>query len=220
MVKTSLETPGDWLALDYQRNPLSRWLRGHLAPVPAFAMDAFSGRDFMGRQTDLTDIGEQVIPLWMVALIPKTGKVPPGKLELAASWTGLNGFAQTPMQYIRARATQFNRTKLGPQPRFMPEESQYARLEWALRMNNLDGARKEYETLVTKLTPAPGKTPQRMVLEHFRQQAADGTFAKYRAHEQEFRRSLLPHEQEIYRLAREEQRALYPRLRTALRATQ
>jgi hypothetical protein len=222
MVRTSLDTPGDWLALDSQRNPLARWLRGHLAPIPALAMD-LTGRDFMGRQNDLTDVPAQLLPLWAAQMVDKTGQLPPTWRELTASWTGLSGYSQTPFQYIRSRAARWDADRLRaqgqpPPGKRMPEESPYARLEWALRLENYPAARKEYETLITRLPPAPGKTPQRMILEHFRNAAQDGGFVQYRAQENDFRKSLSREERDLYDLARKEQRDLFVRLRRTLSA--
>lgn len=215
MVQTSLETPKDWLALDSTRNPIARWLRGHLAPLPGFAMD-LTGRDFMGRQTDLSDLPEQLVPLWAAQMVDKTGRLPPTWRELTTSWTGLSGYSQTAGQYIRRRAAEFDRSKDGPQPKRVPEDSPYARLEWALRLDNPKAAREEYNRLIERLPPAPNKTPQRMVLEHFHRLASDNAFSRYRAREAEFRKSLTPEEQELYRIAQEEQRALYGRLKSAI----
>jgi hypothetical protein len=215
MVRTSLETPKDWLALDSTRNPIARWLRGHLAPIPGFAMD-LTGRDFMGRQTDLTDLPEQLVPLWAAQMVDKTGRLPPTWRELTASWTGLSGYSQSPAQYIRRRAAEFDRSKDGPQPKRVPEDSHYSRLEWALRLDNPKAAKAEYERLIERLPPAPNKTPQRMILEHFHRLATDNAFSRYRAREAEFKRGLTADEQELYRLAQQEQRALYSRLKKAI----
>ena len=83
MAKTSVEHPGNWASLSSEKNPITRWLRGHGAPVPTLAWTAFSGRDFMGKPaTASTVAGEMVSPM----VVSQEG----GRVDKAGGFIGLN----------------------------------------------------------------------------------------------------------------------------------
>lgn len=63
VTETSVKNPGNWKSLAPKKNPIVRWLRGHSAPIPSKAWDAFSGSDYMDDETDLATLGRGTLPL-------------------------------------------------------------------------------------------------------------------------------------------------------------
>lgn len=63
MVQTSREHPGSWTSLTSEKNPLVRWYRGHAGPVVSFAWNKFSGKDFLGADSDLKGSLKDIAPL-------------------------------------------------------------------------------------------------------------------------------------------------------------
>lgn len=99
MVRTSVEHPENWLSLDPQENPITRWLRAHAAPGPAVVMDQITGRDFLGRDVDTTDIGPRVLPLALQAALravfPAEGDRPASPAEAVFSLLGLQAYTES-----------------------------------------------------------------------------------------------------------------------------
>ena len=216
MTRTSIENPGNWASLSPEKNPIVRFLRAHAAPVPAAAWDAFSGHDYMGRATDLRTSVESLMPLVAAPYVSKTEKVPPRLIETAIGLTGLSEFGQTPLQYIRGKAGEFNRNAGVPSPTFHAEESPYSRLEWALRQEDYPKAAKAYQSLIHELKPLGNQTPQNMVRNHFMQMAETvPSFTGSVIREAKFRSSLTEQQRELYTMARQETRTLFRRFQTA-----
>lgn len=54
--KTSIEHPGNWLSLAPDKNPFTRWWRSHASLPVGLAWNQFTGQDFLGGDTDITEI--------------------------------------------------------------------------------------------------------------------------------------------------------------------
>lgn len=92
-VKTSIEHPENWKSLTPDKNPFVRWYRGHAATVPGLTWDAITGKDFLGQQTDITTLGQSVIPLGAQPFIRSPEETQAA--EAAASMIGLSTFPET-----------------------------------------------------------------------------------------------------------------------------
>jgi len=91
-INTSVEHPGNWTSLTPQKNPLVLWYRAHSGPTIAWAMDQFTGRDFLGRE-----IGVERTPFSLMPLIAQDvfrGKNEPKAtpVEYAGDVLGLQSF--------------------------------------------------------------------------------------------------------------------------------
>lgn len=104
MIATSIKHPENWKSLATDKNPVSRWLRGHGAPLPQLAFTAFSGRDFIGEEADIGTILGMPLPLTAQQLIRREGEPPVTVKELAASFLGANAYPEAQSkQYVRER---------------------------------------------------------------------------------------------------------------------
>ncbi len=83
-VKTSVEHPGNWASLSPEKNPLTKWYRGHAGPGVNLVWNLFSGKDFLGKQADVgSETKSAVTPLAL-----QEG----GRVEKASSMVGLSAF--------------------------------------------------------------------------------------------------------------------------------
>lgn len=102
MTVTSVENPGNWLSLTSSKNPLVRWYRGHAAAVPGITWDAITGRDFLGAESDLTTLGQSVVPLAAQplggpikdVLKDREPELEPTAVEVGASLIGLSAYPE------------------------------------------------------------------------------------------------------------------------------
>lgn len=92
-IRTSIEHPENWASLDPQENPLVRFLRGHSAPAPSIAFDQFTGRDFLGRDVDATDIAPRLLPMAIQAIIGREGEET-SPSEAVFSMLGLSSYTE------------------------------------------------------------------------------------------------------------------------------
>lgn len=98
VVKTSVEHPENWESLSSEKNPFVRWYRGHAAPVPGIVWDAFSGRDFMESETDVTTVLGSTVPLVGQQLLRESesfrreGEPDPKPIEYVTTFLGLSSF--------------------------------------------------------------------------------------------------------------------------------
>lgn len=100
--KTSVEHPENWKSLSPDQNPLVRWARGHAAPIPSIAFDQFTGRDFLGRDTDVTAVAPRLLPMAVQAAIPKEGEQAPTAFEPIATFFGLSVFPESMRKRVEA----------------------------------------------------------------------------------------------------------------------
>lgn len=56
VLKTSVEHPENWASLAPDKNPFTRWWRGHASLPVGVAWNQFSGSDFLGRDSSIADI--------------------------------------------------------------------------------------------------------------------------------------------------------------------
>lgn len=211
VTRTSVEHPENWKSLAPDKNPFVRWLRGHASPTVGFAWDSFSGRDFLGRPVDITKTPENLIPIWMRPGVSKTEKVPPTLPEYAGSFFGLTAYGRTPQQQMRSLASEFNR-KQGITPNSSTyEPSQFERLDWFLRLNQLDKAKAEYRLLKAKLSASPNaKSPDAIIQEHLNR-IAGRNYTGSAGRERVFLLQLSPDQKAIYKIAKQEDRELIRR---------
>lgn len=95
MVKTSIETPGNWASLSSEKNPLSRWYRGHAGPTVGIAWDQISGKDFLGTPVSIKDVPQKVAPLWMQDMVQAQGNPEKGLVTVPAQFAGLTTIPAT-----------------------------------------------------------------------------------------------------------------------------
>lgn len=104
MYKTSIEHPENWASLSTEKNPITRWLRGHGALLPTATLTALSGRDFMGQEADIGTVTGGFLPLTAQQFFRREGEPPVTVPELAASFLGLNAYPESVRnQYLRER---------------------------------------------------------------------------------------------------------------------
>jgi hypothetical protein len=84
VTETSVNHPENWAALSPDKNPFTRWYRGHAGPTAGWAWTAFTGRDFLGEQAEGADLFQGVAPL----ALQKGG----GAFEKTAGFVGLSAF--------------------------------------------------------------------------------------------------------------------------------
>jgi len=92
VVKTSNEHPGNWSSLAPEKNPLTRWYRGHSGPAISIAFDQFTGRDFLGRETGVEKVPMAAVPLMLQDVFRKKSEPPVTPIELAGDIAGLQSF--------------------------------------------------------------------------------------------------------------------------------
>jgi hypothetical protein len=63
VTETSIKHPENWKSLSSDKNPFTKWLRGHSAPLVSKAWDQFSGKDYAGEDADMTSLGRGSLPL-------------------------------------------------------------------------------------------------------------------------------------------------------------
>jgi hypothetical protein len=94
--KTSIDNPGNWASLSPDKNPITKWYRGHAGPVVTTAWDGFSGKDYMGQDTDISSIlRRSVTPITLQSAKGKPGQPTPSAAESAGSFVGLQSFPST-----------------------------------------------------------------------------------------------------------------------------
>jgi len=99
-VKTSVEHPENWKSLSAEKNPLSRWYRGHAGPTVALTWEGVTGKDFLGRNSDIASMGTRALPLIAQQAIPQKGESPAKPVEYVASALGMTA---TPESYTSRR---------------------------------------------------------------------------------------------------------------------
>jgi hypothetical protein len=107
IIKTSKDYPENWKSLAVDKNPISRWLRGHSAPIPEAAFTLFSGRDFMGEEADIGSVTGTALPLTVQQLFRREGEPKVTMKELAFSFLGVNAYPESvSRQFVRERNTE------------------------------------------------------------------------------------------------------------------
>jgi hypothetical protein len=97
VIKTSAENPENWKSLSSENNPFIKWLRGHSAPIPSKVWDQFSGKDYLGEDTDMSSLSKGFLPLWAQNWFSRDKKQPGATTAAitAASFLGLNAYPQS-----------------------------------------------------------------------------------------------------------------------------
>lgn len=74
MVATSIEHPENWLTLRSDKNPITRWYRGHAGPLIGLAWDYFSGKDFLNRDVTAKNLPASLAPLALQDAVRPSGQ--------------------------------------------------------------------------------------------------------------------------------------------------
>jgi hypothetical protein len=89
ITKTSIEHPENWKSLSSEKNPITRWYRGHAGPTIGAAWDGFSGEDFLGRPADLGTLAKGRLPLLAQEALRRPEEPKATSLDFGASTFGL-----------------------------------------------------------------------------------------------------------------------------------
>lgn len=143
VAKTSAEHPENWKSLAPEKNPLTRWYRGHAGPTVSLGWDAFSGKDFMGRESDVSDLGARTLPLVAQQGLAKEGEAKAKPIEYGASLVGLSA---TPESYS---ARQARENDIEAKKRF---GKAFERLSTGQRMNVSGAVEKKLKDVPTGMT--------------------------------------------------------------------
>lgn len=104
VVKTSIDHPENWASLAPEKNPFVRWYRGHAAPLPGMAWDAFSGKDFAGYETDIGTVTSSIKPLMFQQLEQKPGQPKPSGVDVGLAFLGMSAYPESMhLQFGRER---------------------------------------------------------------------------------------------------------------------
>ncbi len=115
MYKTSVEHPENWGTLATDKNPITKWLRGHAAPIPSQALSAFSGKDYMGEDTDMQSLAQGNLPLAIQALL-KQEKGQTGAqtaADVVLSFAGLLSWPQNTQNRMAVERNRIARERYG-----------------------------------------------------------------------------------------------------------
>jgi hypothetical protein len=227
IAKTSIEHPENWKSLSPQKNPITRFYRGHAGPIIGLAWDQFSGRDYLGQDTDISGLRRTFYPLTLRTFQQEPGRPKPSPVEAPATFMGLNVFTE-PGRQSEAEVRKAVRTwmRFNPRPEIrarvaLPSgtfpQSQYNPLRFALDENDLVSAKREFQ----KLLAAKGNTPEarQRIEDEFNYRTASGNlkpFSDSLKMEPAFRASLSPKQKILYREALRERQEMYQRFRKML----
>lgn len=213
--KTSLEHPENWASLAPDKNPITKWYRGHAGPLVSLTWNQFSGKDYLGRDVDLRNAVGAVTPLTLAATRPEPGQPKPSKTEVGASFFGLSGFTKTNaenLRELRSLHTDWQRKNPDPKVRRQLETaeafnktSDYRALDNALATNDLEDAVNEYRKLL-----AGGRTPK-IIMERY--QPIGPLFNDSVSNFFKFRKTLKPAQKKILQGALDERKQQWQRFR-------
>ena len=221
IAETSVEHPGNWASLSPEKNPVTRWLRGHSAPVLSKSWDAFSGKDYMGEDADIGSLGKGALPLASQQLFgEKKSRDKAGvALETAAQLTGLSSFpGKSTKQKVGSLYREWLEKQTDPKIKAdyergqgaMFPNSKYEKLDDALSVRDEASAVKALAAL-----KAEGQK-DKDILERMRPFVGEGInsrakplFHGSRKMESEFLNSLNAQQRALYEQAKEERKATY-----------
>lgn len=115
VMQTSIEHPENWKSLASDKNPFSKWLRGHSAPVISKAWDQFSGEDYAGEDTDMSSLAKGSLPLALQAWL----KQEPGQTgaqtaaDVVFSFAGLLSWPQSTRNKMLVERNKLATAKFG-----------------------------------------------------------------------------------------------------------
>lgn len=182
IAKTSAEEPGNWMSLSSEKNPITRWYRGHAGPSVSMAWNYFSGKDFLGKPVDIKTIYKTSGPLWLQGMFTRhynEGKAIPQ--ESAIEFVGLNvlpdyGAGSDVKKDIRSWMSGSKdpnvKSLFEKRQQLNLSESEYSKLRRAVQNNDIETAKEEIKgLLVTKkpkdiveaMSPDKSLTGSRMV---------------------------------------------------------
>lgn len=208
--KTSLEHPENWASLSPAKNPITKWYRGHAGPVVTATWDGFSGKDYMGEDTDIASIARRAItPITLQSARGKPGQPTPTIAESAGSFVGLQSFPATSKSELNKVHSEWLATNKDPkikadyernqgEPR---ERSKYAELNTAL----IDKDQKAAVEAIKDLQAEGVKRAD--IFKRMSPYTASGESQKPLFHESasmeaKFRKSLTPEQKKLYDEAR------------------
>jgi hypothetical protein len=115
MLETSVKHPENWGTLATDKNPVTKWLRGHAAPVPSKALDAFSGADYMGEDTDMASLSRGNLPLAVQAWLKREPGQTTGQTaaDTLFSFVGLLSWPQSTRNRMLVERNRLAQEKFG-----------------------------------------------------------------------------------------------------------
>lgn len=208
--KTSLEHPENWVSLSPAKNPITKWYRGHAGPVVTATWDAFSGKDYMGEDTDIASIARRAItPITLQSARGKPGQPTPTAAESAGSFVGLQSFPATSKSELNKIHSEWLATNKDPKIKAdfernqgkPKERSRYAELNTAL----IDKDQKAAVKAIKDLQAEGVKRAD--IFKRMSPYTASGESQKPLFHESasmeaKFRKSLTPEQKKLYDEAR------------------
>jgi hypothetical protein len=211
IVRTSVEKPENWASLSPEKNPFTRWYRSHSGPVIGLVWDQFTGKDFMGRDTDISDLSMHGLPMTARTALNPNQAFSPG--ETAATFVGLSSFSRgnEAVQEISRLSSQFMKEHGRERPKleFPDNENSYYGLRHAIR----SGQDKKAKEIIAELR----KTRTLRQIIDAMEQSATRPFTGSKALEVSFRRTLTPEQQKFYRQAQKERLKELSQFRKLLR---
>lgn len=212
--KTSMEHPENWASLSPAKNPITKWYRGHAGPVVTATWDGFSGKDYMGEDTDISSIARRAVtPITLQSARGKPGQPTPGAGEAALSFVGVQSYPVTSKSELNKVHSEWLSNNKDPKVKAdyernkgkTFEKSKYAELNTAL----IDKDEKAVARAIKDLRADGAKRSD--IYKRFNPYTADGSQQKPLFHEStklesKFRKSLTPEQKKLYDEARQDRK--------------
>lgn len=113
--KTSVEHPENWKSLSSEKNPFTKWLRGHSSPVVSKSFDAFFGEDYAGEDADMFSIGRGSLPLVLQSWLKQEKGQTGGQTaaDMIFSFSGLLSWPQNQRNKILVERNRLAKERFG-----------------------------------------------------------------------------------------------------------
>jgi hypothetical protein len=202
--KTSIEHPGNWKSLDPKKNPFTQWYRGHAGPAVSLVWDMFSGKDYLGRDSDIRAIPKAMVPMMVEAMQKKPGQPRPTVVEAATTAVGMSAFpepSQPNAKEMRIKAGDFmDELKLRNKNITFEasDEPSFRNLNQAISAGDESGARE----ILTELRKTRKPADILSAMKRYETSPFTGSLRW----EKVFKRSLSPQEMAIYVRAAQERK--------------
>lgn len=219
--KTSIENPGNWKSLAPDKNPFVRWYRGHAGPVISTSWDAFTGKDYMGDDTDIPTVARRAItPLGLESIAGKEGEPSPSTAQKVGAVVGLSTFPETRSPATKEMSRQVRRwmaTSDDPKVRqaFERREEEHSSTYGTLRKAIYTGDQKLFNKEVTKLLETRTES---QVIKTLRQRA-NYPLTGSKAMERDFMEQLSAEDEKTYDAAKDAQITEYEKFLDMLDAS-
>lgn len=113
--KTSMEHPENWGSLSSEKNPFTKWLRGHSSPIVSKAWEQFSGKDYAGEDADMKSLGRGSLPLFLQSWLKQEKGQTGGQTaaDMIFSFSGLLSWPQNTRNKILVERNRLAKEKFG-----------------------------------------------------------------------------------------------------------